>query len=510
MVISHNIPALITHTNLRKNDRLLASSLQRLSTGKRINNSREDASGLAIANKLTFQVQGLNRASENATHGVSMVQTAEGALNEVTNMLQRMRELAVYSANGTQENQDREKIQAEIDELLDEINKISDRTEFNKIKLLSGEASRVTASYNTLDMTKQDKTISTTLYVSDQVPAGTLSYTIDAVGMPAQLVGDVPTLSLGDTVTVTGQFWINGEIIKVEAGETYDTVKEKIIQMCDYAGLTYETDSAGKVVLTTKIAGSNQKIDISGGNTMLAQFGLITGSETGTNATVTVNGMVDESGTLLTTFQNGMSVNTDGNQVTIRGTNGEVIRFNIQVRMDADPSITPPATPPYYGDGKTLAADGTNSTSMELVIKSYGPIMLQIGPDYNNAMSVQIPRLNGESMGLVEFKGGKMYTLLNYQNSYSAQLALDRVDNALSIVLTARSKMGAIQNRLESTISSLDTAAENTESSRSMIQDTDMARESTLYAQRNVMYEAGIAMLAQANQRPMQILSLLQ
>jgi len=143
MVVNHNIPALNTHLSMRRSDRGMKQAMMRLSSGLKINSAREDAAGLAIANKLSYQVGGLNRASLNATHGISLIQTAEGALSEVHNMLQRMRELSVQVAHGTLTNENRSMIQLEIEQLTAEIHSISRNTEYNRIRILNGEASRV-------------------------------------------------------------------------------------------------------------------------------------------------------------------------------------------------------------------------------------------------------------------------------------------------------------------------------------------------------------------------------
>jgi flagellin len=233
--------------------------------------------------------------------------------------------------------------------------------------------------------------------------------------------------------------------------------------------------------------------------------------------------MIDENGNPVHSFNNGMAVVSNGNHIEITGTNGEHIRFNIQLLpfADRDPMgvvLVPPPVTYTYGDGATFAAGApdpltlapTAPTAMSIDIKNYGPIMLQIGPNFNNAMAVHIPTLSAETLGLVEFKGGKMYNLMKYTSVEGAWRAIDASDAAIAFTSVIRSRLGAYQNRLESTIRSLDVAAENTENSRSRIRDTDMAKESTKYAQYNVMYQAGLAILAQANMRPQQILSLMQ
>jgi len=158
-------------------------------------------------------------------------------------------------------------------------------------------------------------------------------------------------------------------------------------------------------------------------------------------------------------------------------------------------------------DADPLFVNGLNMTKN---FRPYGPIMLQIGSSHNTAMPVQIPRLNAETLGLVEYVGGVQRMLINYSRREGAEKAIDITDLAISTVSTVRARLGAYQNRLESTVRNLDVTAENTEVSRSRIQDTDMARETTRFAQYNVMFQAALAIMGQANQRPQQLISLLQ
>lgn len=504
MIINHNIPALLTHLNLKKNDRLMTASMQRLSTGLKITSAKDDAAGLAIANKLSYQVGGLNQASENATNGISLIQTAEGALNEVHSMLQRMRELSVQGANDTLMSDDRAKIQAEIDGLVEEVNATANRTEFNKIKLLSGEASRVAGSYlkDASGIYATDKAVATVLYVSDKVPTGTLKYTIDTPGLPAQTVGANKVSGAHGE----GVFSINGYEIEVSASDSYDEVMSQIQKACGYLNIDIQKDANDVLLLTTNSAGSDQVIDITGDDTFLQYFGLKSESSQGTDAKLTGYHLEDESGNPIGNFNSGITCVANGNQITITGGSGQVINFNIQLLHTDQAGVF------EYGAQKPAQlADGSFQTlDMSLDIKDYGPIMLQVGPNYNMAMSVHIPKMNAETLGLVEYKNGEMYSLLNLQTKKSASKAITMVDDSILMVSNIRGRLGAYQNRLESTVRSLDTAAENTEASRSRIQDTDMAKEMTLYTQQNVMYQAGLAILGQANQRPQQILSLLQ
>ena len=632
MVVSHNIPALFTHLSMRRADRGLASAMQRLSTGVRINSAREDAAGLAIANKLNYQVGALNRASENATHGISLIQTAEGALNEVHGMLQRMRELAVQAATDTVAPQQRVYIQMEIDQLTDEINNIASRTEFNRIRILGGEADRVidnrfwnpsAASGPTLQNTRS---IVTTLFTSHQVPPGYLNFNIVEAGRPAivefqpELVEttdpetgvtrmafaqDVAfTVSGGasapipaDSVTVTaraGETWeevrfrfneqlmfLGMSIVQGQAPAGFDPDAAPTIPNPDYvAGAPPTIDdpdwdgidppvapqvpnpaypaslpnpaadsgSMGRYFFVTNLAGSGQSITLTGS---LNALGFPTGptipnpdypatggptipnpdypltriEDTGRDAVINFNNFPD--GVFTQDGNNGGLLDSEGNQVAhaalgwvsngnqifVRGSMGEDIRMNLQVRLNPVTGLfefpTIPSGIPINSIGET-GGDFEDGMHMSKNFRNFGPLMFQIGPSHNTAIPVQIPRINAETLGLVEHVGGEMRRKLNFRNVPGATVAMGIMDRAIETVSTARSRLGAYQNRLESAVSSLDVAAENTEFSRSRIMDTDMARESTRFALFNVQYQAAMAILGQANQRPQQLIQLLQ
>ena len=522
MVVSHNIPALFSHLSMRRADRGLQTAMQRLSTGVRINSAREDAAGLAIANKLNYQVGGLNRASENSTHGISLVQTAEGALNEVHNMIQRMRELAVQAANDTLIEFQKNMIQQEIDQLIDEIQGISVRTEFNRMRLLNGEADRVTESRILAGFGAAPGTITravvTPLFLSNNIQPGQLEYTIEAVGQHATMTIDPLNFGLHPMPPVAGGaiqpgslIAVNGINVRARDDDTWESFNVRFMETLYYAGINI---NRAEGFLYTNIAGSEQHITLDGDIPLLEGLGLV---PVGTVATPPGTPIRTESGTdavisNVQLFDNAnprnlitadLAISTTGNQILLRGTRGEEIRMNIQVSFD-------PATNTHiFGNGQVAPLAG-GAIQMDLNFRDFGPLMLQIGPRHNMAMPVQIPRLNAETLGFVEYVAGQRRTILNYSNTAGASRALGISDVALNTVSQVRARLGAYQNRLESTVASLDVAAEMTESSRSLIQDADMARESTRLAQFNVMFQSAMAILGQANQRPQQLISLLQ
>jgi flagellin len=531
--------------------------MTRLSSGVRINSAREDAAGLAIANKLNYQVGGLRRASENSTHGISLIQTAEGALNEVHNMLQRMRELSVQAAHGTLTNDNRAMIQLEIDQLTAEIHSISRNTEFNRMRILNGEANRVTDNsvYSaptgaaTLSITRN---IVTTLYVSHQVPPGRMNYTIEEAGRPALFqfsptgatVPDGPgrmVFPAGNGITVNGMSFNL-------SGKTWEEVQYEMNEQLVYVGMSLHTGEGafapdpaaippnpGTFFIVSNLAGSDQKINVTGNLSMLGVAGTLF-EDFGRDARVTtanppgltldgqpvLGGLLDVNGAPIAGAS--LAATTRGNQVLIRGSMGEDIRMNIQVMFDpALGGFRFPGPAPAAGTTADLLITNIPAAGIHMSkdFRSFGPIMLQIGPSHNTAMSVQIPRLNSETLGLMEYVHGIQRNLIDVRptmvveagggvRQVGAERAIVITDEAIQTVSNTRARLGAYQNRLESTVRNLDVAAENTEISRSRIQDTDMAKETTKFAQYNVMFQAAMSLLGQANQRPQQIISLLQ
>ncbi|MCL1844736.1 MAG: hypothetical protein FWF77_02420 [Defluviitaleaceae bacterium] len=542
MVISHNVPALFTHLSMRRSDRGLQQAMQRLSSGVRINSAREDAAGLAIANKLAYQVGGLRRASENSTHGISLIQTAEGALNEVHNMLQRMRELSVQAAHGTLTPENRQMIQYEIESLTAEIHQISRNTEFNRMRILNGEASRVVDNtmLNAAGEMELTRSVVSTLFVSHQVQPGHLEYTITQAGRPAMaqlsplnglfepdtdFYADPATWVAGDLDT--GVFppgtalTINGNSFNL-SGMTWSQARGDINDELRFLGMTlYEGTGAneGNFFLVSNLAGADQRIELTGS---LAAFGLTPDPDPdiprleifGQDAQVNIGGLFDENGNLVRGASLGDTVT--GNFVQLLGSRGEDIRINIQVMFN-------PETGEFqFANGMPIDdIDPADGLVMEKTFRTFGPIMLQIGSTHSTAMPVQIPRINAETLGLVEYVGGRQRMLADVRvtgvpvpaaglRQIGAERLIDLSEAAIQTVSSVRARLGAYQNRLESTVRNLDVAAENTEISRSRIQDTDMARESTRFAQYNVMFQAALSILGQANQRPQQIVSLLQ
>lgn len=483
MRINHNIAALKSCNQLKSTNNALATSIERLSSGYRINKAADDAAGLAISQKMKTQIAGLNRASDNAADGISVIQTAEGALSEVEAILQRMRELSVQAANDTNTNDDRAQIQEEIEALKSEIQRISDDTEFNTKSLLNGNLDRKSYSDNPdIQITSVSESVKIGEYeveVTQDASSTTLEAGGDISGFSGITSDMIPEGE--DSVSLT----VNTETIQLKEGMTKDEVMDAIQEVCDIQGISLSAKDANGVgtaithpaailTMTCDQTGSAENIDVySSSSELLDQLGLSSATKTqGTDVNVTLTG----------DFSKTCTVSTNGNNVKIKDKDG----FEMKLTVDAKVDTT--TTPPTYPTAKMSVLDA-------------GPMVLQIGANEGQTVEVQIPEVSPSTLEVED---------VNLCTRKGASEAITTLDAAINMVSTCRAKLGAYQNRLDHAISNLDVSAENITDALSRIEDTDMASEMATYTQKNVLSQAGTSMLAQANQMPQNILSLLQ
>jgi flagellin len=521
MRINHNISALKANNQLSRTNNKLDESLEKLSSGYRINSAADDSAGLAISEKMRTQISGLDQASRNASDGISVIQTAEGALAEVESMLQRMRELSVESANGTYTAEDRSAIQSEIDQLSDEITRISETTEFNTMTLLDGNIDR--KSYSS------DSSVSL-VSLSDTVEVGNYKLSITQDARQAVIVGnktDISELSSENKITKdqAGTININGESITVSEGESLSQVFKNIQDVCSKVDVNvFATDDTvqptsaefdlnpdtlgyvsaeldggtSSLVFVSNEFGSNEEISMFCSNDKLGKLlGL-------TTVKASAKGFDAEAKVVIDTdylFQNTATVASDGNKITVSDSKGFQMVFEVESgavkTVFDDMNIGAPDAAPIE------PVDPVAGTSLSITVSvlDAGPMDLQIGANEGQTMSVRIPKVTPKTLGIDK---------INMGTADGAQEAITLLDNAINEVSAIRSKLGAYQNRLEHSISNLDTTSENMTESLSRIEDVDMAEEMAEYTQKNVLAQAGTSMLAQANQRPQSILSLLQ
>ncbi len=459
MRIQHNIAALNSYRNLTNNNSAVSKNLEKLSSGYRINRAGDDAAGLAISEKMRAQITGLNTAQKNAQDGVSLVQTAEGALTEVHSMLNRMVELADQSANGTYENSvDRENLQAEINSLTEEIDRIAKSTNFNGIELLDGSMAGAKTGALKISGTVGGNEITAT-----KQAATAAVYEFDFSGKGQ---GDFTTKKL-DGVDLTWTNDLPGTLDKF--AETYNAADK------DYTA----TVDGNKIVLTAKEKG--------------AVTAKPTTDVTSVDADETTPGADD--GILHNmdgTFQEGDSVVINGKTYKFAkdadGTDGRTFKDLATLETAA------------AKNGVTLdIADPANVTAKMADPGKDKSLTLQIGDtsDGFNQMTVSIADMHADALGIGN---------IDISTQQGAKDSIDLIRDAINLVSSTRGDLGAIQNRLEHTINNLSVTAENMTAAESRIRDVDMANEMMAYTKNNILVQSSQAMLAQANQIPQGVL----
>lgn len=452
MIVNTNIASLNAQRNLSITNNTMQKSLEKLSSGYRINKASDDAAGLAISEKMRGQIRGLQQATRNAQDGISLIQTAEGALNETHSILQRMRELAVQSANDSNSDADRAEIQKEMAQLKTEIDRISTATEFNTKKLLNGESgTKVTYSHNTNLSFAQISDSST-------VTAGTKALAITTAATKATDTGDATVAHAGGTVNIGGH-----SITFVGDGASAANTASAFIQAVNDAniGITAGGNETG-IVLTADKFGTVGNFVVSA-SAITNALGITVDDTTDNSITGT-----DVAGTI-------GGVAGSGSGLTLTGTGANAI------------AVT------FTEGANTVAAKGS-------VTVAKNELSLQIGANNGQDMSINIGSMATQDLGIYS---------ADASTQAGAKSAITALDTAISLVSSERAKLGAYQNRLDHTINNLGTAAENLTSAESRIRDVDMAAEMSQFTKAQILSQAGVAMLAQANQSPQAVLKLL-
>lgn len=465
MQINNNIPALRTNSILNKTNKKVEKSLEKLSSGYKINKASDDAAGMAISKKLNLQIKALEQSNRNNSAGVSVIQTAEGALSEIEAMLQRIRELCVQAADDTYTAEDRAAIQEETNQLLSEIQRISDDTEFNDKILLSGDLDNETTSNNTGV---------SVIGISDTVETGKYKLLINADAEQAKVTLDTNlSPDNNSTIGVSGSIVVNGTSINVSKEETYADLYKKLQEDCNNMNIDIK-EVDGEVSLVSRAYGSEEKIEISCSNGDLES---LFGELSAQGKDVEVEALADDDAGY---NSESAIVISKGTIVTINDSNGFELKYEVEAGA---------------------VNNNGGSIDSEVEILEEGPMILQLGELEDQILSVRIPRVDVKSLGLEN---------LNLGYSDTSTRAIEKLDLAISNVSEVRSKLGAYQNRLDFSSASLSVTTENMTGAYATILDTDMAGEMTEYTQKNVLSQAGTSILAQANARPEQVLSLLQ
>ena len=496
MRIQNNIMAMNAYRNYSNNTSALSKNLEKLSSGYKINRAGDDAAGLAISEKMRAQITGLEGAQSNAKDGISLVQTAEGALTEVHDMLNRMYSLAEQSANGTYENEtDRAQLQKEVTQLKDEINRIADSSNFNGIQLLDGS---MTAAEGATSVTGLDGAAVTAAggaaFTQDLTFTGTVTDG-STVSMEVKYL-DKDGKAQTATVTFAGKetaadmasaaatalqsVFGDGYTVSASAGKVTIKANDVGANETQVFGFTVK-DSAGGTVATSVGAATAGKDNV---------YGLAFGSKNVTDKlTFSVDGQTYE---VLTRGQKAQ----DGNKAIYldksTGTlNDDDVASIAQQLKD-------------YGVDATI--DGTTKTTINITAsgsETKGGLTLQIGDtsDSFNQLNVSIKDCHTDSLGIAD---------LDIGTQEGAKAALETIENAINYVSDVRGTLGATQNRLDHTINNLSVMQENIQDAESTIRDTDVAEEMMSYTKNNILIQSAQAMLAQANQVPQGVLQLLQ
>ncbi len=512
MVVQHNLRAMNANRMLGITSGTLSKSAEKLSSGYKVNRAADDAAGLSISEKMRKQIRGLSQASLNAEDGISAVQTAEGALTEVHDMLQRMNELATKASNGTNALSDRQTIQDEVDQLLTEIDRVAETTKFNETYLLKGDKDTVKKYVNGKDAGLDGKlsegaTMTTftmkALKVGDTIQIAGKTYTIGEYADDAEMSANPPVGGTFDRITASLNVAKAGEQI------TLDGVQYTVV-----ATAAEKNEDKNMLVIgdiTAKIKEGSHAI-YKGVDYYAMQDRTNPADGTLGAAGANANGIDDNNANVITAQRAYQMVRQElilANNIGTDAKQAEILDDNITSK-DANAIGANLGDYTAFADYNDLAYDADTDEIRFLINKGQVNVKedlnfsLHVGADADmtNKIGVGIKALDTAGLGI---KG------LNVKDTSgaAATYAIDSISDAIATVSAQRSLLGAVQNRLEHTINNLDNVVENTTAAESTIRDTDMATEMVKYSNANILQQAGQSMLAQGNQSNQGVLSLL-
>jgi flagellin len=547
MIINHNLGAMNANRNMAINSAAANKSMEKLSSGLKINKAGDDAAGLAISEKMRGQIRGLDQASANAQDGISMIQTAEGALNETSSILQRMRELSVQSSSGTNTDDDRKAIQSEVGQLKDEIDRIGNTTQFNTKALLNGSqagAAGVSGGVN-----------STTGAVVAKLTAGamTAGTSLNADHSGATLGTDTLTVDgqkidvNWDTLLTTAQKGQIQQDLSAASASTLSSIKDTLVNAINTAidnsntGVSHISgylDANNNMVLQSSNAGTKSEVTLTTAAAATSIGATILSDTAGLKSAAANVGTSKYSGSVVAatdkmnmsingvpmnvTLTSGIAANVD--MATAAGTlqtdiNAAILKANqssgktagqagfieditVTVTDDGRFDISSPSGPVTFSDndGTTTAKD-LGLSQAQTQAAGNGGVTFQIGANTGQTITFGINDMRTNALGL---------SGVDVSTAAGASQAITAIDAATKSVSSERAKLGAISNRLDHTIANLGTSSENLTSAESRIRDVDMASEMSNFSKNNILSQAAQAMLAQANQQPQQVLQLLR
>ena len=526
LTVNTNIASLNTQRNLSNSSSALQTSMQRLSTGSRINSAKDDAAGLQISNRLTSQISGLGVAVRNANDGISLAQTAEGALQQSTNILQRMRDLSLQSANGSNDQTDRQALQKEVSQLQSELTRISETTVFGGRKLLDGTFSNVgfqvgansfeaiSFSIASADASKLGKEVKT----ADATFASLVTANKAAASTSAESAVKEQTL----TVTADGKSYD----AKVAKGASAESIAESLTDVT-FGKLQATAQTAVQIgSANVDAAGDSMSVSING-----YSLGAITGAANGTAFAAALADAINQAvtdGNLPSTMA-AVVDDADDTKVNLVDTAGGNIALKFESSVDAAATTAPSLTVNNF----TAKVDADNLATADASLLGGAAVTLGSANEGTVVTGVLDFKTTAESVSLhsSDTTGGittaskatdDVATRSNIANEFKtvlaidvttaagAQQAIDVLDASIASIDSQRSDLGAVQNRFDNTIANLQNISENVSAARGRIQDTDFAAETANLSKNQILQQAGTAILAQAKQLPQAVLSLLQ
>ncbi len=488
-IINTNISSLTAQRNQGLSQSALNTAIQRLSSGLRINSAKDDAAGLAISERFTSQIRGLNQAARNANDGISLAQVAEGAMGSASAILQRIRELAVQSANASNSASDRQALNQEVTQLVAELDRIAQNTEFNGQKILDGTFG--TAQFQVganagQTIVAATANMRTGVYGNNQIVASGPSVSAAAWGSNGITAG---------TLAVNGA--LGSQPIAITANQTAKQIADSINLQTASTGVT--ASARTEVQLTFASAGSYSLLlrsDNSGDETVSFSLSAINGADGLSAAISAINEKSSKTGVIA-------SLNSAGTGIMLTNVTGNDIRVGDTAVANAGNVVV---TKFYANTSGTLTSVGsaalTADTNADNTVTS-GYITL----DSDKSFGVVVTATNAFASGGSTLK---KVSDLDVSTVIKATDALKTVDSALQFISGERAKLGALQSRFETAISALQITSENLTASRSRIQDADFAAETSALSRAQILQQAGTAMVAQANQIPQGVLALLR
>jgi flagellin len=487
LTINTNVASLNAQRNLGASQADLNKSMQRLSSGLRINSAKDDAAGLGISDRMTSQIRGLNQAARNANDGISLAQTAEGALQESTNILQRMRELAVQSANDTNTSADRASLQAEVGQLISELDRIADNTTFNNKQLLDGSLSSAVFHVGA----NADQTIELSVGDARASSLGS-NATTDSTG------GSVVTAT---GFTAIGSFAINGTTISVtDDGESNADGDSSALALANAVNAKSATTGVSAVANATTVnlgavaadgdgfSGANFKI-----NNVNIEVSSVAADDGNGSVAAAINAVSNQTG--VTAALN------SSNEMVLTAEDGRNIDLATDDTNDVD----------VFGNFELDPGDDNTTASAAGGMVYTGTVTFDSDEAFVISGSTNVAGTNGQTVtdGTYAVDTSNSMTNVDISTQSGANSSITNIDRAIAQIDSSRGELGAVQNRFESTIANLQNVAENLSAARSRIMDADIAQETSNMTKQNILQQAGVSILAQANQAPQLALSLL-